>query len=198
MPFLGTGMSSKQFACMSARGFVGPELKRFVDACGLGSQQSVVGKQFTTTDTGTIPGAGVGSGVGVVVPKPTIAQVAFSKAQAAGFTGPKLFDTCDCFAEALTQESALATLTSSHTPVFAGVGSIVQGSITVANPEWGGNINSKGQSFGFTGDRWPVFAQSLSEGALAGYAVGTGSVTITGSPSGTPGPGGGTGTGTIT
>lgn len=178
---------------------MGSRLHDFTDAVGPGSATHVIGKPFTTLDVGTVPGNGVGTGVGIIGFAPSqIASLIFSFCQSAGFLGSKLQDVCDACGQAASAELALASLSSIDAPVFLGVGNIVPGSIGVDGSAWGSSIQSIGSGENFVGSKWPDFAQALGKGhALPVQSTGTGILAITGSPSGVPVPGSGSGTGVI-
>lgn len=195
----GSRWSGTLFAALQAKGFMGSRLQDFTDAVGKGSVTHVVGKSFTTLDVGTVPGNGVGTGVGIIGFAPSqISSLIFSFCQGAGFTGSRLRDVCDAVGQAASVEMALASLSSIDAPVFLGVGNIVPGSIGVDGGGWGSSIQSVGSGENFIGSKWPDFAQALGKGqALPVQSTGTGILAITGSPSGVPVPGTGNGSGTI-
>lgn len=202
MALSGSGWSAALYASLSGKGFVGSRLMDFTDAVGIGSVNHVVGKPFATTDTGTVPGNGVGSGTGVTgLSSAAISSAVFSLAVGFfGQAGSRLQDICDSIGDTCVAQMALATLTSTHTPVFAGTGVINVGSIGVVPSGWSGSVNSEGAGNGFIGSQWPNFATAIGQGqASQVLATGTGTVTITGSPtSPTPVPGSGSGSGVIT
>jgi hypothetical protein len=201
MPIIGPAWSSDLLGRLSAKGFSGSYLSVVTTAVGQGSQLAVVGKPFSTTDIGTIPGVGVGTGVGVTgLSASTISSEIFSNCVSTfGQSGAKLQDFCDAMAASCVAQMALATLTSAHTPVFAGVGTVVVGSIGVVPAGWGSSIAGLGSAAGLVGSQWNNWANAIGKGHADGVKnTGTGTVTIVGSPtSPTPVPGAGTGTGTI-
>lgn len=196
---VGSAWSTTLLGLLSGIGFVGSRLSDFTDAIGNGAQSHVVGKAFTTTDTGTTPGVGVGTGTGITgMNSAAMATGIFSQAVSFfGQAGSKLQDLCDQVAAANITEMGKALLSSNHTPVFSGAGVVDVGSVGVIGPDWGSQIESAAPSF--EGSQWGNFAQALGVGqANEILASGTGSVTITGSPtSPTTSPGAGTGAGTI-
>lgn len=197
---VGAAWSSTLYGNLVAQGLNGSHLQKFCDAVGLGSAGHVVGKTFATVDVGTVPGAGVGSGVGVVaIVGASISSKIYGYSVAAfGQAGTYLQKVCDAIGQTCVSQMALATLTSSHAPVFAGAGTITPGSISVVPSGWGGLINSQGSGLGFVGTFWPQFADAIGKGqGEEVMAVGTGVVAIAGSPTGLPVPGGGSGTGVI-
>lgn len=194
-------MSGLLQTAFAANGYSGPDMPNFADAIGNGTVDSIVGKAFSTSDTGTTPGAGVGTGTGISgVVQATLSAALFSGfVSAFGQSGPDLPDIADALADALVQELALASLNSTHTPVYLGNGTVVVGSIAVVAAAMGAAITAEGAGAGFVGMNWPDAAGVIGdEYAGAIIAGGTGAVVITGSPAGTPAPGVGTGTGTIT
>lgn len=197
---LGTNWSATALSCLQGRGFVGSKLVDFTDALGIGGQNHVVGKPFTTTDTGTITGPGIGVGVGILgLIGATISTLVFGLATGSfGQSGSKLMDICDCVGIAAVSELGLAVLSSTHTPVVIGTGIIVPGSIAVIGSAWGSAIDTVGSGKGFIGSQWPNFAQAMGQGqATHILAVGTGSVVISGTPIGSPVPGSGVGVGAV-
>jgi len=199
MSLVGSRWSSNLAGKLAAKGFIGARLHLFTDAVGNGSQQHTVGKPFATQDVGTIPGIGAGTGTGITVGGAAASSNIFALASAAGFVGRRLQDICDACGQTLQDEYGQATLTSNHTPVFLGVGTIVQGSIAVIGPLWGTQIQSLGTGENFIGQKWPDFALALGAGqAQEVLAHGTGTVTIVGGPtSPTPVPGAGAGVGVV-
>lgn len=198
MPFVGARMSNIFSSLLAGRGFRGPRLRDFTDACGLGSQKTIVGKTFNTVDVGSVPGTGVGTGTGLFnIPLSVVANGIISVCAGFGFRGPLLPAIAQDYASSLVNESGKTTLSSTHSPVFLGTGTVVPGSIPVVDVEWGNNIFSIAQSRGFIGPRWSQFAFALGVGSVRGYKTATGTVAIVGSPSGIPVGGGGTGVGVL-
>ena len=189
--------SAALFADLAGKGFVGSRLMDFTDAVANGSVIHVVGKSFTTTDVGTVPGAGTGSGTGITsILEAIVASTIFSTSSGSfGSFGSRLQDVADSVATILVAQMLTATLTSVHAPVFAGVGTVDAGSIPVVGPVWGLAIKDAAPTF--LGTEWPNFSNAIGVGCAAGFAAATGSVTIVGSPSGSPSGGGGVGSGTI-
>lgn len=200
MPISGSHMSGLLQTAMFGRGYTGVSIPDFADAIGIGSVSSIIGKAFSTTDTGTVPGAGTGSGTGLTgIVQATLSNALFSALVTAfGQAGADLVDICDDLATAFVQEMALAKLTSTHSPVYVGTGAVVVGSIVVSGSAMGSAIEGQGVGSGFIGDNWGDVADVVGSKFAAALALASGSVTITGSPTGTPAPGAGTGTGTIT
>ena len=198
MPFVGPSMSSALVGALAGKGFTGSRLRDFADAASIGSQSSIVGKTFTTQDIGTVPGVGTGVGTGLSIPPSLVSNTMLASATSKGFKGSRLPDVCQAFAQALVSEASKISLSSNHSPVFQGTGTVVPSSIPVNESEWGGNINSQGVSRQFVGQRWSDLAQAMAKGGVAGFGVSQGSVTITGSPtSSTTSPGTGSGSGVI-
>lgn len=195
----GVQWSNTLFSGLSSYGFTGSQLRNFTDAVGNGSALSVIGKPFTTLDTGTIPGVGSGTGVGITgFTGGQVSSLIFSLATGFGFLGSKLMDICDACGQAESTSLALATLTSVDSPVYLGTGVIVLGSILVIGPAWAAEIQSLGTAENFIGSKWPDFSSAIGNGqALPVQLTGTGTLVITGSPTGLPIPGSGSGVGTI-
>jgi hypothetical protein len=201
MPIVGSAWSSTLKGTLSGMGMNGSQLQSFTDAVGLGSTMSIVGKAFTTTDVGLIPGVGVGVGAGITGLSPMdAANLIYGNCSAFGFVGARLHDFCTACGSALVSTLADAILSSTHAPVWQGAGSVVTGSIAVVPSEWGSNIHSA--AAGFMGSKWPDFANAIGAGSANHViAKGTGSVVISGSFTGPtppgPLPGAGVGAGTI-
>lgn len=201
MAIVGSAWSSTLYGTLSGMGMNGQRLHRFTDAVGNGSQMSVVGKPFTTTDIGLVESPGVGAGVGVVgISAGDVTNAIYGNCQAIGFTGARLHDLCTAIGSALVSNIAQATLISTHGKVFQGAGTVVVGSIGVNSDEWGSNIHASAPDF--IGNRWSDFANAIGQGSASQViASGTGVVAITGSYTGPyppgPIPGTGVGAGTI-
>jgi hypothetical protein len=183
-------MTATVISALSAKGFVGTGLPSFAAAIGTGSVLSLVGKTFSTSDMGSTASAGVGVGIGLTgVSSATIKGAMMLEALSKGFTPTtQQSDVFEAVGDALVTELAIASLTSTHTPVYVGTGTIDVGSIMVTASEWGGNIESTGAGLGMSGDKWPDFAAVLGKGCVAGMATAAGNVVITGVPPGTPVP----------
>ncbi len=189
--------SSALFSDLSGKGFAGSRLMDFTDAVANGSVLHIVGKSFDTTDVGTVPGDGIGTGTGITgIISATVASAIFTTASGSfGSFGTRLQDVADSVADILVAQMLTALLTSAHNPVFDGTGTVDIGSIAVVGSAWGSAIQTAAPTF--LGSEWPNFSNAIGVGCAAGFATATGLVTITGSPSGAPVPGNGTGTGTL-
>lgn len=185
---------------MVSAGFTGTDMPNFADAVSNGTVPGLVGAPFTTSDTGTIPGAGTGTGTGVigVIEGALSISLYLAFVSAFGSSGPNLPDLADAMAAGLVSELANATLTSTHGPVYVGSGTIAPGGITVAGATIASAITFAGVGFGFLGLSWPDAADVIgNEYANAITTFGSGVVTITGSPTGPTSPGVGVGAGTL-
>lgn len=199
----GSAWSADLYGRLAAIGFIGSRLMDFTDAVGNGSQSHVVGKAFQTQDVGQIFGiASPGTGNGINGVSDSLASsTIFSTAMGLfGQSGSRLQDLCDALGQNVQAQMLTAQLTSTHAPVFSGVGTVVVGSITVVGPAWASSIES--QAGGFQGSRWPDLAQAIGQGFFTGViSGGTGTVTISGSYAGSfppgPLPGSGSGAGTL-
>lgn len=190
--------SSSLQAKLAAKGFTGTKTADFALAVATGSVAQIVGKPFATMDVGLTPGSGIGNGTGITgLSVSAISSLIFSTASGLfGSSGPKLQDLCDAVAEACVEQLGLATLTSTHTPVYLGSGTIVVGSIPIIANQMANAIQAGAPSF--IGPQWPNLAQAIAVGQATGILTsGSGSVTIVGAPTGIPVPGAGAGVGVI-
>jgi hypothetical protein len=197
MPLVAPLMVTQIAAALVSKGFIGVNTPLLAQALGLGSVLSLVGKPFSTTDTGSGPSAGVGVGVGLQgVSAGALKTLLLTSATSKGLVPtPQLQDLFGAYADALVAQLALATLTSAHTPVFVGSGTIV-GGITVPAPAWASAIQSQAPTF--VGTNWPVLCSVFGEASSQAMLTATGTVVISGPPPPTPAPAVGQGTGTIT
>lgn len=206
MALSGSALSGLIQAQLASKGFTGVQLTPFCNALGNGIVTATAGiLMFTTADTGTIPGTGSGSGTGVLgLNMANISSLSYSTGQGfwASFQnngpGVKWQDLCDAVATAVVAHFATATLTSTHSPVFTGVGVVTAYSgvtvpamkaaiVAAAPPSW-------------AAWRMPELAEAIATGVvteLLSHSPAS-TVTISGSPSGTPVPGAGTGSGVVT
>ena len=197
MPLSGSNFSSVLFGLMAARGNVGPDLQNFCDAVGDGTINASLGAPFATADTGSTPGAGVGSGVGITLSPGSIAPVIESTATGLfGGAGSELPLLAADIETACIAEFALATLTSTHGPVYIGSGSIVGGLPSINAALLSPSILAAGVSKGFIGVDWANFALAIATGEGTPMPTAVGTVTITGA-GGPPVPGAGVGSGVI-
>lgn len=206
MALSGAALSGLIQTELAGKGFTGVELTPFSNALGNGIVNATTGiLMFTTTDTGTIPGTGTGSGTGVLgLNMSNISSLSFTTGQ--GFwsafqnNGPgiKWQDLCDAVATAVVAHFATATLTSTHTPVFAGTG-IVTAYSGVTVPAMKAAIVAAAPG-SWAAWRMPELAEAIATGVVTELLSHTpaSTVTITGSPAGVPVPGAGTGSGVVT
>lgn len=207
MALSGPTLSGLIQANLTGKGFTGVQLTAFSNALGNGIVNATTGiLMFTTADVGTIPGSGSGSGTGVLgLNQVNIASLAFTTGQ--GFWAPdqnngpgiKWQDLCDAVAAAVvTHFSAEATLTSTHSPVFAGTGLVVAYS-GVAVPVMKAAIVAAAPG-SWAAWKMPELAEAIATGVVTELLTHSpaSSVTISGSPSGVPVPGAGSGSGVVT
>lgn len=196
MPITSAIGASSYSATLSAKGFSGSELMQFTDATAKGTESHLVGKPFSTIDTGLIPGIGVGTGVGLMgILSTSISALAFVVAtQSFGQSGENLMDLTDGFGDMVVSMMSGVTLSSNHSIVFQGTGLITPGSIPVVGTSWGDEIRDASS---FSGESWGDLAGALGEGGAIGVMSATGQVTISGAFTGPvpPGPVAGLGVG---
>jgi hypothetical protein len=182
---------------LAAAGAIGSNRTVFSNAVGNGIVNHIVGKSFTTTDVGTIPGTGAGIGTGITgLADANMTSLALSTMSS---TGSNAFNLMDAIMRAVvTHLSSSATLTSTHSPVFAGSGIVDVGSIPVVIAGMQGTILAELNSAGAIGVNRSNLSLAIATGVVTEIlSAGTGTVTITGSPSGIPVGGGGVGAGVI-
>lgn len=199
MPLSGAAWSSTLQASLASKGFTGNRLQDFTDAIGFGTVDYLIGKQFTTNDSGLVPGSGVGVGVGLTgFVVGNLSSLIFSKSVSYfGSQGNRLQDICDSLEETFISELANTQLDSTHSPVFSGIGNIIIGSLTVDGASLSISIDNEGSGNGFIGNQWPNFAKAIGEAqAEILLSEATGIVNISGS-GGPPSGGSGTGIGVI-
>jgi hypothetical protein len=169
----------------------------FSNAIAAGIVMSISGKSFATLDAGSVPGFGAGSGVGLTGLNPTnMTSTSISIMPSVGVNANNFLMAI--MNAVVTHLSSSATLTSTHTPVFAGVGTIVIGSIPVSITEMKNNIDSQLSLAGAVGSNRTVLSNVIATGIVTEILnSATGTVVIVGSPSGTPSGGSGAGVGVI-
>lgn len=177
-------------------GATGANRTIFSNKVAAGIVMSIVGKTFATSDTGTIPGTGVGTGTGISgLSSSSMASLAVATLISTGTNAQNLMDA---IMNATVSHLGSASLLSSHTPVYLGSGNIVVGSIPVIIPEMASNIQSQLSGAGANGANLANLCLAIATGVCTGIiSSGTGTVTIVGSPTGPPSPGSGSGTGVI-
>jgi hypothetical protein len=197
MALSGSALGSLIDTNLASAGANGSNRTVFCNGVGAGVVMSLVGKSFATSDTGSTTGSGVGSGTGIT----GLVSSAMTSAALAVMptTGSNAHPMMTAIMNGVVDHlSSSATLASINTPVYAGVGTIVVGSIPVVISEMAGNIQSQLMSAGANGSNLAILCTAIATGVCTGIlSSGTGIVTITGSPVGTPSPGSGSGTGVI-
>jgi hypothetical protein len=174
----------------------GYNLQKFCNAVATGIVMSIAGKSFTTSDVGTVPGTGTGSGTGIAgLSSATMQNMALylmiSQGPNAGLLMKAIMDSVVTHLES-------ATLTSSDTPVYLGTGTVVVGSIGVNASEMSNNITNQFVAQGAMGPNYPNLSDAIGTAIVNNILnAGTGTLSITGSPSGPTSPGTGSGSGTI-
>lgn len=207
MALSGSGLSSEIKTALQGIGWSGTQLTVFSDAIGQGIVLATSGVlSFNTSDSGTIPGDGIGAGVGIIgMSDSSMSSVMYSTGQ--GFwssfqnngPGVEWQNFCDVVSEAIVLHfTTNATLTSTHNPVFAGTGTVVSYS-GLAIPDMTSAIVAQAPA-SWASARFPELAEAVATGVITeilGHAPAD-FVVISGSPSGAPVPGAGSGTGVVT
>ncbi len=172
----------------------------FANKVAAGIVMSIVGKPFATSDTGLVPGVGAGSGTGITgLSSSAMSSVAVATLISTGANAQKLMDA---IMNATVSHLGSATLTSTHSPVFLGTGTVTVGSIVVVIPEMASNIQTQLSGAGANGANLANLCLAIATGVCTGIlSSGTGTVTITGTFTGStppgPLPGSGSGVGVI-
>jgi hypothetical protein len=173
----------------------GKNRSKFSNALATGIVNGIVGKSFQTLDVGLVPGAGTGTGTGLTgLDADGMKQQALAAMKSRGANADK---TMGFIMDSTVQHLAEATLTSVDTPVFAGTGTIVLGSITVTVADMTQSIVSALKDSGANGRNVQPFANAVATGIAFGMMTATGTLVIAGAGSPTPSPGTGSGTGEI-
>ena len=166
----------------SSIGWVGISTPQYAAAIGNGAMLEILGKPFDTIDTGTGPGTGIGSGVGLtgIVGALVATQI---QTEIISFTGlpptPDMIKMTNIIGDSIESEVALATLITSHSPVYAGTATIVPGSIAVTGTSIGGSIKNTGIGTGFLGKDWPDMAGAIGNGIGDSFLIANSAITIT-------------------
>ena len=124
----------------------GANAGKFANEIAAGIAMSIVGKSFQTIDIGAVPGIGAGTGVGITgmdynaMTQKTLSVMKSQLKDQSRPLGTNAKKTADAIMQATVQHLATATLMSVDTPVYAGAGQIVVGSIAVTESEMAQNI----------------------------------------------------------
>ena len=183
---------------LRAQGAQGSNLSKFCTALAAGIVMSIVGKAFTTNDTGTVTGNGTGIGTGISgLSASTMKGLALADMFSRGSNADKMMQAI--MTAVVTHLSTSAQLSSTDHPVFHGTGVIVVGSMAVSVSEMTANIDSQLQNVGARGSNRTKLSHAIATGICDNIlSSGTGNLTITGTQtSPVPSPGSGSGTGVI-
>jgi hypothetical protein len=206
MPLSGSGLTSELESALSQYSS-GTEFNVFCSALGNGIVNACSGIiMFTTADVGTIPGIGVGAGTGITgLVAANIQSQMYNTGQ--GFWSPfqnngpgvEWANICSKVASTVKAHfAANATLTSNHTPVYVGVGTVVSYTgVTISGMKAAIVAASPGSWASY---RMPELAEAVATGVVTEILSHspTDTVTITGTPIGMPSPGTGSGSGVVT
>lgn len=129
-------------ANLTTEGANGSNKVIFANAVAAGIVMSIVGKAFATTDTGTVPGNGTGSGTGIVgLSSSNMTSTGVAALPTTGVNAEPMMRAIMMATQ--SHLASAATLSSTHTPVYEGSGTVVVGSIPVSISEMAGNISSQ-------------------------------------------------------
>jgi len=174
-------------------GVPGISFTDFTHAVAFGIVTNIVGSTFITVDTGSVAGSGVGAGVGIVgLNQAALSSLIYANCSSLwGTTGVRLQDFTDAIAQSVVTHLLAATLTSTHSPVYAGTGVV---SFALSSMNQSAMASSIQNANTFNGPLWSRWCTAIANGVVSHIkSVGTGIVTITGSGSGGSGSGSGTG-----
>lgn len=185
----------------------GGQLKIFSSALGNGITTALIGKlRFTTTDSGVIPGAGIGNGIGIKgLDDAIMAQLMFAKGQstwaASQNQGPGTEWMVFCSKISLAVKKHLGTtaiLKSTHAPVFTGSGKVLAYSGVTADAMSSAIVAAAPGDWAKA--RFPELALAVATGVMTNILTHapTDVQVISGAPAGTPSGGSGTGAGVVT
>lgn len=201
MPLSPSALAGAIQSNLQAAGANGSNLQIFCNAIAAGIVMSIVGKPFATTDTGSVPGIGAGTGTGISgLSSSAMKSVALATMISQGSNASKMMQAI--MDGVVSHLSSSAKLVSTHTPVFLGSGAVNVGSILVIAPEMSANIDSQLSAAGAKGVNKTNLSLAIATGICTNIlSSGTGTVTITGTFTGSippgPVPGSGSGVGVI-
>jgi hypothetical protein len=178
---------------LAADGAIGTKRTSFSLAVATGIVNHVVGKTFTTADTGTFLGSpGVGTGTGILG-----LSAASMKSTALGLLssqGPKADTFLQAIMNAVVSHLSVSTLfTSTHPSVGVGTAIVTIGSISVNSVGMANSIKTELENDGAIGANLSNLCTSIATGIVTNIlASGTGNIVISGI-AGIPAAGVGTG-----
>lgn len=180
-------------ANLVSAGAMGSNRTVFANKVAEGIVNGIVGKTFSTLDTGVGTG-GTGIGTGITgIDSSSMETVALAAMSSQGSNASALMNA---IMVAVVQHLINATLTTVNPAVGNGTGIVVIGSIGVSKPDMSSQIQTALSGAGANGSNMPNLADAIAEGITSNIiSAGTGTVVISGG-SVVP-PSGGTGTGTI-
>lgn len=197
MPLSAPALGALIDSNLQAVGAKGSNKTKFCNAVARGIVNSIIGVAFATTDAGTTPGFGVGTGIGITgLSSSAMKSMALSLMSTKGENADKLMQAI--MNATVIHLSTSASLSSVNSPVFLGTGTIILESIAVVSATMISNIDSELQGIGANGTNRAKLARAIGTGIASNIvSSGSGTVVITGTPVGAPTPGTGSGTGTI-
>lgn len=175
-------------------GFTGESMKTLADAIGKSFVDHLKTGIVSTTDVGTVPGPGKGTGTILGLLPPVFQSQLINNLSE--FTGTSLLPLVTAIANATVKHiSSMAIVNTTHAPVFVGTGT---GQISGLNDSALSSMIRSAVDFD-GGPDWPYLCDGLAK-SFVGFVQtnGIASVVIVGSPTGATSPGGGSGVGNIT
>jgi len=175
--------------------WMGDRVMDFCTAFGTGIIGTLTGKSFTTKDTGMVEGEGVGMGTGIVgVSDAVIKNAMYQQLINQNMDEKELLDLCSAVGRSIVFELKNATLSSTHKPVYYGIGQIVASSIVFTSGECSNNISLASS---YVDKHWKLIFDAIEIGVVEGFKTATGVLAIKGNFLKVSSPGTGFGAGII-
>lgn len=166
-------------------GGAGKDLKKFCDTIADGVDMSIKSTAtFTTQDVGTGPLCGglisaTGSGTGLIVPPGISLSIISSKLSSSGFIGKGVPMICSAIDSAFVTYMATASLSSTHSTVYLGSGTI--SGVTLSSSAIKTNIMLNATLNELLGEKTIDLMDAIASGVSDALKAAIGQVTISGS-----------------
>lgn len=190
--------ASSLFSSLSSNGWNGSHLFNFCFSIGMGSANYLIGKSFTTSDTGTghmafdvitgpiPPASGTGTKASGISVSSGLFQSSFLFYMNTFFQmsvlRPELLFLASALGDTFTSQMQTVSLNSTHTGVYSGTGNINPLSYNTSGDGWGDSIKSYGLINALLGIDWPNYCKAIGFAYNICLNVSSASVNITGFP----------------